>query len=69
VRSPAGRPVLRGRHPAIVDTLGIENVLFSSDFPHAEGLADPSSFVNELPGFAPIEIMAIRRDNALSLLG
>ncbi|MBX6388363.1 MAG: amidohydrolase [Frankia sp.] len=30
------------------DMLGIEHVLFGSDYPHPEGLADPASYVNEL---------------------
>jgi predicted TIM-barrel fold metal-dependent hydrolase len=41
--------------------------LFGSDFPHAEGLADPASFVKDLDGFSPDEVRMIMRENALAL--
>ena len=53
---------------ALADCLGIERVLFGSDFPHAEGLADPLSFVNDLPGFSDDEIRKVMLTNALTLL-
>ncbi len=34
----------------LIDLLGVDNVLFGSDYPHPEGLADPVSFVDELTG-------------------
>lgn len=48
-------------------SIGAERVLFGSDWPHAEGLADPASFVEDLPGFAEADIRRIMRDNALEL--
>lgn len=51
----------------LADTLGVDRVLFGSDWPHAEGLADPRSFVNDLEGFADHEIRLIMRDNAEAL--
>ncbi|MGZ4707939.1 MAG: amidohydrolase family protein [Acidimicrobiales bacterium] len=53
--------------PGLVASIGAERVLFGSDWPHAEGLAEPSSFVNDLPGFADEDIRRIMRDNALEL--
>jgi len=53
--------------PGLAATIGSERVLFGSDWPHAEGLADPASFVDDLPGFADADIRRIMRDNALSL--
>jgi predicted TIM-barrel fold metal-dependent hydrolase len=47
--------------------LGAENMLLGSDWPHAEGLADPTEFVNELEGFDDAEIKSVMRDNALRL--
>ena len=47
--------------------LGSENMLLGSDWPHAEGLADPTEFVNELGGFTDAEIKQVMRDNALGL--
>jgi predicted TIM-barrel fold metal-dependent hydrolase len=49
------------------DVLGAERVIFGSDFPHAEGLADPKTFVNDLPGFSEQEVRLIMRENALAL--
>ena len=38
---------------ALADLIGVEHVLFGSDFPHPEGLADPASYVDELKGRRP----------------
>jgi hypothetical protein len=38
-----------------------------SDYPHAEGLADPTSYVDELEGFSAAEIRLVMRENALGL--
>ena len=51
------------------DLLGIERLLFGSDFPHAEGLADPLAYVEELEGFNDDEIRKVMRDNADGLIG
>ncbi len=32
----------------LADCIGVEHVLFGSDYPHAEGLADPLAFVDDL---------------------
>jgi predicted TIM-barrel fold metal-dependent hydrolase len=42
--------------PALADLIGDEHVLFGSDYPHPEGLADPASYVKEL-GDAPEEVV------------
>ena len=42
-------------------------MLFGSDFPHGEGLAEPVEFVNDLDGFSKDEIRLVMRDNGLSL--
>jgi predicted TIM-barrel fold metal-dependent hydrolase len=46
------------------DLIGAERVLFGSDFPHAEGLANPLDFLKELRGFDEGEIRRVMRDNA-----
>ena len=38
--------------PALCDTIGASQVLFGSDFPHAEGLAEPLSFRESLIGLS-----------------
>ena len=52
---------------ALRDLIGAGHMLFGSDFPHAEGLADPVSFVDDLEGFSDGEIKTIMRDNGLAL--
>ena len=49
------------------DAIGADRIIFGSDYPHAEGLADPASFVNDLDGFSADEIRLIMRENALAL--
>jgi predicted TIM-barrel fold metal-dependent hydrolase len=51
------------------ELLGIDRLLFGSDYPHAEGLADPMSYVDELEGFDDDEIRKFMRDNADGLIG
>jgi predicted TIM-barrel fold metal-dependent hydrolase len=34
----------------LAELLGDDNVLFGSDYPHPEGLADPAAFADELDG-------------------
>ena len=34
----------------LVDLIGVDNVMFGSDYPHAEGMYDPVSFVDQLEG-------------------
>jgi predicted TIM-barrel fold metal-dependent hydrolase len=53
---------------ALADAIGVEHVLLGSDFPHAEGLADPVRYLDELDGFSDAEVRRIMRDNALGLL-
>jgi predicted TIM-barrel fold metal-dependent hydrolase len=50
------------------ELIGTENVLFGSDFPHAEGLAVPTDFVNDLEGFGSDEVELIMRDNGWKLV-
>ncbi len=52
----------------LADLIGIDRVLMGSDFPHAEGLPEPRSFVRELEGFSDDEIRRVMRDNARALV-
>ena len=49
------------------DELGATQMIFGSDYPHAEGLADPKSFVDDLPNFSEDEIRLVMRENGLAL--
>jgi len=53
----------------LADAIGTERVLFGSDYPHAEGLAVPVAFINDLHGFNDQEVRLIMRDNARELIG
>jgi predicted TIM-barrel fold metal-dependent hydrolase len=33
----------------LIDAIGVDHVLFGSDYPHPEGLAEPCSYVDHLP--------------------
>jgi predicted TIM-barrel fold metal-dependent hydrolase len=55
--------------PELAEVLGVEKILFGSDWPHGEGLESPLSFVEQLTGFNDVDIRKIMRDNALDLLG
>ena len=50
------------------DAIGSDHILFGSDYPHAEGLAKPISFVDDLHGFSKDEIRLIMRDNGKGLV-
>jgi predicted TIM-barrel fold metal-dependent hydrolase len=53
---------------ALRDAIGTERIVFGSDYPHAEGLADPASFVKDLDGFSDDEIRLVMRENARALV-
>jgi predicted TIM-barrel fold metal-dependent hydrolase len=55
--------------PALTKTIGVDKVLFGSDWPHGEGLSDPVSFTKELPGLSGGDVRKIMRDNAITYLG
>ncbi len=48
--------------------IGAEHILFGSDYPHAEGLAEPTEFIHDLVGYDDAEIRLVMRENALGLL-
>lgn len=50
------------------DVIGIDRMLFGSDFPHTEGLPEPTMFVKDIPTFTPDETRKVMRDNVLELL-
>jgi predicted TIM-barrel fold metal-dependent hydrolase len=54
---------------ALAEVVGVDKILFGSDWPHGEGLENPVSFTEELAGFSAGDIRKVMRDNALELLG
>lgn len=55
--------------PALVKTIGVENVLFGSDWPHSEGEAEPLDYLARLDGLSPTDVRKIMRDNGAKALG
>jgi len=53
--------------PALRERIGADRMLMGSDYPHAEGLADPLAFADDLEGFAAEDVRRIMRDNAREL--
>ena len=55
--------------PALVGQIGATQVVFGSDYPHPEGLAEPVDFVDGIDALADEEIRMIMRENTMGLLG
>jgi predicted TIM-barrel fold metal-dependent hydrolase len=53
--------------PKLRDLLGADHILFGSDWPHAEGLAEPTAFIKDIPGFTDEEARKVMHDNAWEL--
>ncbi len=53
----------------LVDRIGASQVVFGSDFPHPEGLAEPAAFVDGLAGLSDDDVRSIMGGNAAGLLG
>jgi predicted TIM-barrel fold metal-dependent hydrolase len=53
----------------LVGAIGPERVLFGSDFPHPEGVAEPVQFAERLEGLSDDAVRMIMRDNAAKLFG
>ena len=49
--------------------LGSRRILMGSDYPHAEGLADPASYIKDLKNFdfSDADCKLIMRDNGFEL--
>ncbi len=52
----------------LADTIGVEHVLYGSDFPHAEGYATPLDWIEELEKFNADETRKIMSSNLQALL-
>ena len=54
---------------ALRDLLGADRILMGSDYPHAEGLADPSTYIKDLQNFdySDEEALLVMRENGIEL--
>ncbi len=53
----------------LADLVGVGHILFGSDYPHPEGLADPIGYVDELKGLPEEDIARIMGGNLAGLMG
>ena len=57
-------------HKALADLIGVEHVVFGSDYPHAECVPHPEEFIAGIQKqFAPGDVRKLMRENARHLLG
>jgi predicted TIM-barrel fold metal-dependent hydrolase len=62
-------PYLEDDLRSLADLIGVERILFGSDWPHGEGVPQPLDFAKELSMFSEAEVRRIMRENAVELLG
>jgi len=54
---------------ALTEAIGVSQVLFGSDWPHPEGLAEPADFAESVAALPPADVRRVMRDNLRGLLG
>jgi len=52
----------------VVEAIGVEPIVFGSDFPHGEGLPDPSVYLAQLRNLTEEQSRAIMRGNLARFL-
>ena len=62
-------PFFEDSVPELVETIGADHVLFGSDWPHPEGMAEPLDFLRECEGLPADQVRLIMRENNEKLLG
>jgi predicted TIM-barrel fold metal-dependent hydrolase len=53
----------------LVRSIGAERVLFGSDYPHPEGVADPIDWLVKVVDLSETQVRRIMRENAADLFG
>jgi predicted TIM-barrel fold metal-dependent hydrolase len=62
-------PFHEDRLDRLIEAIGADHVLFGSDYPHPEGLAEPTSYVEHLPpGLPKQHVAAIMGGNLARIL-
>jgi predicted TIM-barrel fold metal-dependent hydrolase len=52
----------------LAELIGVDHVLFGSDYPHPEGLAEPLSYASQIAPLGPSGVQRVMRDNALDVM-
>jgi predicted TIM-barrel fold metal-dependent hydrolase len=53
----------------VIEAMGVDNVVFGSDYPHPEGLHDPIEYMNELEGLSDEDKAKVMGGNLNKLFG
>ena len=53
--------------PLLNELIGADHLLFGSDWPHAEGLADPTAFIHDIPSFSADDVQKVMHTNGWAL--
>ena len=53
----------------LIELIGVDRVLFGSDWPHPEGTVEPQDYLRCLEGLDAGSVRKVMRDNALNMLG
>ena len=53
----------------LIEVLGADRVMFGSDYPHPEGLAEPTDFVKELANLPAATTARVMGGNLKELIG
>jgi predicted TIM-barrel fold metal-dependent hydrolase len=53
---------------ALIDLVGVDNVIFGSDYPHPEGIADPITYVDGLQELPPDAVAKVMGGNLARLI-
>jgi len=57
-------------HVALAELIGVDHVVFGSDYPHPECVPHPDEWLAEMQGkFSPDDLKKVMRDNARGLVG
>jgi predicted TIM-barrel fold metal-dependent hydrolase len=60
-------PFVEDSVPALIEHMPVERILFGSDYPHAEGFAEPKEFFAKVADLSIDDQRKIMRDNAREL--
>jgi predicted TIM-barrel fold metal-dependent hydrolase len=62
-------PFLEDDVLGLINLMGVDHVLFGSDFPHPEGIGEPLDFIDQLEGLPVADTAKIMGGNLAGLLG
>jgi len=67
--SPFFEPYYEAPLTELIDTLGLDRIVFGSDWPHGEGKPKPKDYLADASGLDATQLERFMRTNASDLLG